>query len=318
MILFVSLLCGAWMFGMLFLLLRYLRRSSRATVSRRVRGFSLAEPRREKSLQLQETIRELIRALGAYMQTMRQARKLDLRMQQAGLPLLGSEFQAVLLLSGTAMALFTFFLTLQGGLAMLAFVGGMVLVWGYVSWRISHRRQVFTNQLGDTLGMVANALRAGFSFLQATELIAKEMEAPMGSEFATVMREVRFGTPMEVALQNMGNRVQSSDFDLVVTAVLIQRQVGGNLSQILDTISTTINDRVRMKREIRSLTAQGRFSGWILSILPIVVGIVMYGISPQYLQPLWEENIGRIAVGVGLCMEIVGFLIIQRIVDIDV
>ena len=318
MIFVISLLCAVWIFLILFFVMKWLRNNGRAVVSERVRAFSRRNTLQTQNRRMKEVLRDLLRQLGVHLQNLRQAKSLDVRMQQAGLPLLGSEFQILLFAGGLLMTVFTYLLTLQLETAMLVFPVGMGLIWFYVSRRIALRRQAFTNQLGDTLSMVANALRAGFSFLQATELISKEMKAPMGTEFAAVMREVRFGTPIETALQNMARRVQSSDFELVVTAVLIQRQVGGNLAQILDTISRTINSRVRMKREIRSLTAQGRFSSWVLSGLPIIVGLIMYVVNPRYLQPLLEEEIGHIAIAAALVMELAGFWIIRRIVDIDV
>ena len=164
--------------------------------------------------------------------------------------------------------------------------------------------------------MVANALRAGFSFMQAFELIAKEMDAPIGREVQKVVNEVNIGVDVETALDNMQKRVNSPDFELVVTAVVIQRQVGGNLAQILDTISDTINNRVRMRREIMTLTAQGRASGVVLALMPVGVGFIMSLVNPAYLRPLFEEPVGQACVAGAIVMEIIGFLVIRRIVNI--
>ena len=168
------------------------------------------------------------------------------------------------------------------------------------------------------LTMVANALRAGFSFMQAFELIAREMDAPIGREVQKVVNEVNVGVTLETALENMQKRVESPDFELVVTAVLIQRQVGGNLAQILDTISGTIQERVRMRREVMALTAQGRMSGIVLALLPVALGVFLTTVSPDYMRPLFEETTGQIAIGVAVVMEIIGFLVIRKIVDIKV
>ena len=160
-------------------------------------------------------------------------------------------------------------------------------------------------------------MRAGYSFQQAMDVVASEMEPPMSTEFARVTADVTMGVNLETALEQMNRRVNSSDFELVVTAVLIQREVGGNLALILDTISDTINERIRMKREINALTAQGRFSAWVLLILPFVVAAFCYVFNNEQFMMLFEEETGRIAVVVAIVLEILGFFVIQKIVDIE-
>ena len=161
-------------------------------------------------------------------------------------------------------------------------------------------------------------MRAGFSFLQAMELVSKEMEPPISEEFARTIRDMKLGTRLEKALEDMDVRVGCSEFSLVVTAVLIQHQVGGNLAQILDNISGTINERIRMRREVLALTAQGRASGWVLALLPVALALILSILNPSYLAPLWEDQIGRVAIGVAIVLEIIGFFVIHRIVDIEV
>ena len=197
-------------------------------------------------------------------------------------------------------------------------VSGVLLCVVYLKLRIRRRQRAFSNQLGDTLVMVANAMRAGFSFVQSMDMVSREMAAPMGDEFAKVMAEIRLGATIEAALENMALRIGSNDFQLVVAAVLIQRQVGGNLAQILDTIGGTVQNRIRMKREVRTLTAQGRSAGYILAALPFAMAGILSLLQPGYLQPLLENELGRMAVAGALALEVIGFLVIQRIVDIDV
>ena len=168
------------------------------------------------------------------------------------------------------------------------------------------------------LTMVANALRAGFSFMQAFELISREMDAPMGREVQLVVNEVNLGNTLESALDNMQRRVASPDFELVVTAVLIQRQVGGDLASILDTISETIAERVRMRREVMTLTAQGRASGWVLVIIPFALSGAIYVISPGYLDPLLTTEIGHMFIVGAVLLELIGIVVIRRIVDIKI
>ncbi len=144
------------------------------------------------------------------------------------------------------------------------------------------------------------------------------MQPPMSTEFANVMRNTALGRTMEDALQEMDQRVGNEDFSLVITAVLIQQQVGGNLATILDTIRETISERIRLRREVGTLTAQGKFSGLVLTCIPIGLGLFFAVASPEYLRPLLTTSIGKMAIGAAVVMEIIGYLIISRIVDIKI
>lgn len=249
---------------------------------------------------------------------LQQGKRIELMMQQADWPIRGTEFEAILLLWGGLVGLVTFLVTLKGAMFFVGAFVGILMGFALLGLRIRRRRKKFTNQLGDMLTMVANALRAGFSFMQAFELISREMDAPMGREVQLVVNEVNLGNTLESALDNMQRRVASPDFELVVTAVLIQRQVGGDLASILDTISETIAERVRMRREVMALTAQGRASGWVLSAAPFVVAGIMYSVAPAYLSPLIETEIGHMAIAVGIIFELIGIFIIYRIVDVKI
>ena len=188
----------------------------------------------------------------------------------------------------------------------------------FVQRRISKRLNNFQRQLADCLSLVANSLRAGFSFLQTMEIISREMEPPMSSEFERVMRDTSLGKSLDEALHDMDERVGSADFSLVITAVLIQQQVGGNLATILDTIRNTISERIRIRREVNTLTAQGKMSGIVLACIPVALGLFFYVSSPEYLEPLLTTDIGRIAIIGAVFLVIVGFAIIRKIVDIKV
>jgi tight adherence protein B len=197
----------------------------------------------------------------------------------------------------------------------------------YINFAANRRLRAFNNQLGDTLTLWVNALRAGSSVLQGMETIATESPVPISVEFERVVQEVRLGLSVEQALDNMFNRVPSDDLDLVITAVNIQREVGGNLAEVLDNISFTIRERVRIKGEIRTLTAQGRISGWIITFLPIALGFLMFLINPEYISELWvrEEPFligqfpcGWLVIGLSVGMIAMGGYAISRIVDIEV
>ena len=320
MIFAVSLICTIFILLILIFLLEY-RSRNRQALARRMRYYAgdmdvQEKPKARKTLA--ERFRELLRSGGKLLSNIRHARGLDFKMQQAGIPLLGTEFLILLGISMAVAFVVGSFVSSRLHVGVLAALGVAMAEWAYVLFRIDRREAAFTNQLGDCLMMVANAMRAGFSFLQAMDLISKEMEPPMSEEFKHVMRDINLGASVERALDDMDKRVNSPDFSLVVTAVLIQQQVGGDLAHILDTISETIQDRIRMRREVRTLTAQGRMSGWVLAALPIVTGLLISSISPGYMDPLFNDRWGHIAIAIAAVMEIVGFFVIQRIVDIDV
>jgi len=144
------------------------------------------------------------------------------------------------------------------------------------------------------------------------------MEGPLAMEFAKTLREINFGTTTEQALQNMVFRVESDDLDLMITSVLIQRQIGGNLAEILDNISNTLRERIRIKGEIKTLTAQGRISGIIIGLLPpILIGVLLL-LNPNYIGVLLEKKIGILLLSVGALSEVIGVMIIRKIVNIEV
>lgn len=186
----------------------------------------------------------------------------------------------------------------------------------YIRLKKDKRTKVFESQLGDTLIMMCNSLRSGFSFQQAMESVASDMPAPVGTEFSRVCNEIRYGATLDEALENMTARVKSPDLMLVVSAVCIQRTTGGNLSEILTTISETIRDRLKVKGEIRSITAQGRISGLIIGALPVFITVALMLINPEYMSVFFTTSRGRVMLIVSVVMEIVGFLAIRKVVNI--
>jgi tight adherence protein B len=158
--------------------------------------------------------------------------------------------------------------------------------------QIKKRVKNINDQLGDAIVLISNSLKAGYSFFQAADIVAKEMPPPISEEFALLQKEINLGATTEKALENLIYRVGSDDLELVVTAVMIQRQTGGNLSEVLDNISCTIRDRVRIKGEVRTLTAQGRLSGLIISLLPPVLGFIIYLINPEHISLLFTNPLG--------------------------
>ena len=188
----------------------------------------------------------------------------------------------------------------------------------YVKIQQQRRLNAFNSQLGDAINLLANSLRSGYSMLQSMETVAKELPSPISIEFSRVVREVGLGLSNEQAMNNMLRRIQSDDLDLMITAINVQHEVGGNLAEILEVIGHTIRERVRIKGEIRVLTAQGMISGYIISFLPIALGLILYLMNPDYIAAMFEEVCGWIMIGVAVTGIITGFFAIQKIVRIEV
>ena len=261
-------------------------------------------------------LRKLLAIVGNRLRGIHAAEYFDFKMQQADWPMFGTEFLVVVGIITVAVSALVALLSLQMKMFFIAALVTPLICMAYLQLHISRRQAAFMGQLGDTLIMISNALRAGFSFLQAMEYISHEMGAPIGVEFSKVVQEMNLGSSLETALEHMNKRVQSKDFDLVVTAVLIQRQVGGNLSQVLDSISTTIQERIRMRREVMSLTAQGRLSGVIVGSLPFFMVGMLLTINSSYFDTVTENETGRLLIGSAAFLELLAVIIIRNIVNI--
>jgi tight adherence protein B len=208
---------------------------------------------------------------------------------------------------------------------LLGLVVGFLLPRMWLSRRKAQRLKALNSNLADTITLLANSLRAGSSFLQGLEMVVRETQPPVSTEFDRVIREVNLGLPMDQALLNMTRRVRSGDLDLMVTAITIHHQVGGNLAEILDTIAFTIRERVRIKGEIRTLTAQGRLSGYVVGFLPIALVGIISVISPNFMAPMFQKPpemlglpMGMVILAVGGISMAIGFILIRRIVNIEV
>src|SRR5438093_8661303 len=201
---------------------------------------------------------------------------------------------------------------------LVAAVAGYFLPGFYVRYRQGKRIKKFNAQLGDALTLLSNALKAGYSFAQAIDTVAKNAVPPIGDEFGRAVREMNLGGSPDEALSNITKRIASADFDLVATAYSIHRTVGGNLAEILDNIAYTIRERVRIKGEIQTLTAQAKASGTIITALPILLAAFMFFVTPAYFAPMFGNIIGWILLAIGAFMIFIGNLIIRRIVAIEV
>lgn len=187
-----------------------------------------------------------------------------------------------------------------------------------VKSKIKKRLKLLNEQLGDALAMMSNSLKAGYSFFQTVDMVAEEMSGPIAEEFGYFKKEVNLGVNTEKALENMAARVASEDLELVVTAVMIQRQVGGNLSEVLDNITATIRNRVKIKGELKTITAQGRMSGLVISVLPLVLCGLIFLINPTMMSLLFTTPMGQAMIGAALFMETIGILLIRKVVRIEI
>jgi tight adherence protein B len=183
---------------------------------------------------------------------------------------------------------------------------------------LSKRADRLREQLPDVLTIMASSLRAGHSFLQSLDTVAKEITAPAAGEFQRVVAEIRLGRPAEDALESLAERVGSADFKWAVLAVNIQREVGGNLAEILDTVADTLRERAMLRRQIKVLTAEGRLSAWVLGLLPFAIALYMYAVNPKYIGVLFDSIYGIIMIIVAVVLLVLGILWMKKIVDIDV
>lgn len=201
--------------------------------------------------------------------------------------------------------------------ALLVVVLSVVVTLGYIRSRGTRRRRRFEESLHDMLTIAANSLRSGYSFLQAIQVVTEDMHGPIQEEFKRVLDEMNVGVPLDTALKSSAQRIQSEDFQLIVTAILIQRQVGGNLAEVLDQIAVTIRERVRLRAEVKVLTSQGRMSGMIFMLLPIGVGGFIFVIEPSYIGILFQSPVGIVMLVVAGLMQLAGYMVIRKIVNIE-
>lgn len=188
----------------------------------------------------------------------------------------------------------------------------------YMNRRRNARIAKLEAQLPETLTMVSNALKAGFGLLQALGVAAEQMQHPISTELSRAIHEMNVGSSVEEAMNALNERAQSPDLDIVVTAILVQRSVGGNLGEILDNVAETMRERIRIRGEIRTLTAQQKLSGVVVGMLPVAVGGLFAIISPGYINPLFTTLMGQMMLGVAVVLEVIGVMVIQRILNIEV
>jgi tight adherence protein B len=244
--------------------------------------------------------------------------RLDAELEAAGVSLRSGEFVVASAVAALGFGVIGAALLRSWLLALI--VAGIGLAFPTVLLRqaLTRRADRLREQLPDVLTIMASSLRAGHSFLQSLDTTAKEIAQPAAAEFQRVVAEIRLGRPVEDALESLAERVGSSDFKWAVLAVNIQREVGGNLAEILDTVADTLRERATLRRQIKVLTAEGRLSAWVLGALPIGIALYLYATNPNYIGKLFESTYGIIMVVGGVVLMVAGIFWMRKIVDIDV
>lgn len=259
-----------------------------------------------------------IPAMNRILSKFRFSQSLQRLIDQAGVPMkAGALVLGMLSLGGLIFLLVLSFLD-SILLALPAGLAAASLPYVYVRRRRTKRRREFESLLPETIDMIANALKSGFSLESSLSMVSREIPDPVGIEFAIAFEEQNLGVGLTDALSNMEKRVECEDLGLFTTALTIQKKTGGNLVEILEKIGGTIRERFQLKRQVRVYTAQGRLSGFVLVLMPIITAVVLLAINPEYLKVLLVERAGNFLLGGAIIMQVLGIWVIRRIVDVRV
>lgn len=291
---------------------------ARARLQGLMSGTSVIDTSTPGALRQKEGGKSLIRSLvGVELRE-----RLALQLERADMTIQPSEFVIMrigFLLAGLAIPVALFGPTVFPMVgAVAAGVVGYNLPKFYVNHRRNKRVEKLNEQLPEALTIISNALKAGFGLLQALNSASDQLAHPIATELGRTIHEMNIGSSAEEALLALAERSGSYDLDIVITAILVQRTVGGNLGEILDTVAETMRERIRIRGEIRTLTSQQKLTGVIIGCLPIAIGILFQIMSPGYINPLFTTMLGKIMIGAAVVLETIGILVIQRILKIEV
>ena len=318
----IAIICGLTIFLFIMAAVNYLS-GKHSGVEGRLRQYaeidrsSKDQAAEQQSLRNNRLLAPVFKA-AALFTSLPQLSKIEHTMQLAGLPLKAAEFVSLTVVSSLVIFTAAVLIMFNSVQPLLLTFLWLICIKLYIDRLITKRRQDFDSQLCDAIPMMSNAVKTGFSFMQVLSLIAEEMPQPIAGEFARTMREIQLGVVTEDALTNMAKRIQSPDLELVVTAVIIQRQIGGSLATVLDNISETINSRIKIKREIKTITAEGRFSGWIIAAMPFIMAGMFLLSNPHYFDEFLDSEFGLLAFAIAFNMQLLGMIIIRRLVDIKI
>lgn len=261
---------------------------------------------------------DLVGWLDRRVQKRAEASGLLIELARADLKLTPGEWMVLTLATIVAMGVLGLLVFRNPVLAIGSAILGVFLPRFYLRFRQRQRRIAFGNQLPDAIVLLANSLRAGYSLLQGMEVLSREMPPPISVEFERVIREIGLGLTNEAALANLQNRIKSDDLDMMVTAINVQAEIGGNMAEILDILAHTIRERVRIQGEIRVLTAQQTLSGTIIALLPGILSVILFVLNPEYMSVLYETTCGWVMLGTAVLLVALGYFAMRKIMQIEV
>lgn len=242
-------------------------------------------------------------------------------LDRAGLALKLHEYTIIRLAFAFFLAFVAFVVIGSGVFALFAALSlavvGFLLPRFYVHFRANRELNKFNSQLEEMITLTANSLRAGFGLLQSLEFSSQQLSPPMSTELTRVVRDTSMGATLEQALVSLGERMFSHDLQIIITAILIQRESGSNLSEVLDHVAKTIRERDRMRGEVSTLTAQKKLSGYVVGALPFGLAVIFFVSDPEYMSLLWTTGLGQILLFVAIALDVMGILWIRRIVNIE-
>jgi tight adherence protein B len=305
-----ALIITVAVFVFVLTLLSFLQREKRQ-VQKRIDTIAAAN---KVDLRLQQKLQR--KRGGADDSKLKMLKRLENDLSMSGILIRPSEF--LLIWIGLALVPSSLLLIVSHNLilAVIALVIGVVIPPYYVHRKQAKRVELFEQQLVDAIGIMSSCLKAGLTFQQALVSISTEMPEPISSEFGRVVKELKLGSTIETSLTKLSEKINSQNFMMIVSAILIQRQTGGNLSEILTNISGTIKERFKIKNEIKVLTATGRTSGMVVGLMPIFIILIFLLFNPSYVTIFFESNLGITMLVVAVAMEIIGYLVIRKIVNI--
>jgi len=298
------------------------RGSGQRALSRRLESFSRGETGRpsgggDESL-LRPTDRGKLGPLAGILSGSQGVESSALALERAGIPLRVGEYMAIRFALAFVLLLVTFMLTRNVLIALpMAPIGYFLPRW-YVGSRRRHRQAKINGQLEEMLNLVSNSLKSGYGLLQSFEYASRQLGPPLADELKRMLQEANLGAGAEGAIQALAERIASPDMEMVVTAITIQKSVGGNLAQTLDNVAYTMRERARIRGEIRTLTSQQRMTGIIIGGLPIFVGGIMFAINPDYMLPLFTDSMGKILLLIAVGMEALGIVLIRSLLSFEV
>lgn len=292
----------------------------RATIKTRLKqtGKSFQEFQSDQERQDRSLLKGLIKQLIRYAETSNYYARIKVKLLQAYIKMKPIEFIEISIMGGLFLGMFLWLVSTNILLMLLGFVLGFRIPDLFVETIRKKRAKQLNDQLPQALSLISNGLRAGFSFPQAMAVVGREMEAPIADEFSKVLRDNSYGKNMDEALLDLSKRTADEDLDIFITTLLIHLQVGGDLSEILDTISETIRERVKLKGDIRTMTAQSQMSAVVIGLLPVAIAAAMFVINPSYIGSLFTDPLGLMMIGVAGAMILFGAFILTRIVKVKI